>query len=810
MVIEKKLFRISARHTLTVTLVLALCLASGCPEPEGLDKPVIAVAEPDAATAALWWPPQRNVWTPIGWKDHLFRFNVLYNGTVIAQPDPVGREVTAKWASQGVQLTVSPSATGEPPAQLRREPYQLCSLPDRGLGLQGWNANPTPVLRTEWPLEQGLVLKEEIFAHVPGGEEVQTGIEPLYAWVRLSVSQVDELKAPESFSFLLQLDAVHIRRTMEQEANLLVFPERSAYPRKLKFEEEAEGPGTVCRIVEPDGRVRLAAVSGADIRFRFEGKKPVSAGGAANYFLTLTLPAREGAHADLLLPMLPEEREAVGRELDLGYENALAECDRYWSAAPATAARIETPEKQLDKALEMGVKFAEIIAEKNPETGDYSFLSGAWQYDRLWPTPTSMTAHMLLDVLGYHEAVERHIELFRKFQGSVKPPGPSYQIHPGYFSSPKSLTSIDWLADHGAILYEVSRHALLTGDKEFTGRWLEAVIRGCEFIRDNRLRTDHDCVKGVLPPAVATDRGVTNQSAWSIGWNYKGLCEAAKLLNKTGNPRAAEFEQECRDYRESFIAALRQSALQMPQWTDSRGEKHRMVPHALSDDGGNLHAFYLDAGPLFLVWSGLLSASDELMRETLLFLREGPNTKVYDPRGNCWQRPVLIHEMSSCEPCYSWNAYHSWQLGDRPRYLECLYSLLTGALSPQTYISCETREGIYGNVFATPLLADLVRLAVVDDQLETGTLHLLRLAPLAWLKEDIQTRFDNLPTEFGPVSLDFRLEAGGKTLAVAYGNNYREKPGRVVLHVPPLPGLREVAVNGRTFKAQPGGEVKLE
>ena len=309
---------------------------------------------------------------------------------------------------------------------------------------------------------------------------------------------------------------------------------------------------------------------------------------------------------------------------------------------------------------------------------------------------------------------------------------------------------------------------------------------------------------------MATDRGVTNQSAWSIGWNYKGLCEAAKLLNKTGNPRAAEFEQECRDYRESFIAALRQSALQMPQWTDSRGEKHRMVPHALSDDGGNLHAFYLDAGPLFLVWSGLLSASDELMRETLLFLREGPNTKVYDPRGNCWQRPVLIHEMSSCEPCYSWNAYHSWQLGDRPRYLECLYSLLTGALSPQTCISCETREGIYGNVFATPLLADLVRLAVVDDQLEAGALHLLRLAPLAWIKDDFETRFDNLPTEFGPVSLDFRLEAGGKTLAVAYGNNYREKPGRVVLHVPPLPGLREVAVNGRTFKAQPGGEVKLE
>ena len=42
--------------------------------------------EPDAALADTWWPPQRNVWTPIGWPNHLFRFNVIYNGTVVAQP----------------------------------------------------------------------------------------------------------------------------------------------------------------------------------------------------------------------------------------------------------------------------------------------------------------------------------------------------------------------------------------------------------------------------------------------------------------------------------------------------------------------------------------------------------------------------------------------------------------------------------------------------------------------------------------------------------------------------------------------------
>ena len=36
----------------------------------------------------------------------------------------------------------------------------------------------------------------------------------------------------------------------------------------------------------------------------------------------------------------------------------------------------------------------------------------------------------------------------------------------------------------------------------------------------------------VMPPAVATDRGVPTQSVWNIGWNYKGLTSAVRLLKR--------------------------------------------------------------------------------------------------------------------------------------------------------------------------------------------------------------------------------------------------------------------------------------
>ena len=77
-----------------------------------------------------------------------------------------------------------------------------------------------------------------------------------------------------------------------------------------------------------------------------------------------------------------------------------------------------------------------------------------------------------------------------------------------------------------------------------------------------------------------------------------------------------------------------------------------------------------------------------------------------------------------------------------------MYSLLTGALSRQTYIACETRHGIFG-IPANQMLVDLIRLSVIDDAIQDNELHLLRLVPQAWLTTDYVTRFENMPTEFG-------------------------------------------------------------
>ena len=100
-----------------------------------------------------------------------------------------------------------------------------------------------------------------------------------------------------------------------------------------------------------------------------------------------------------------------------------------------------------------------------------------------------------------------------------------------------------------------------------------------------------------------------------------------------------------------------------------------------------------------------------------------------------------------------------------------------------------------------------VKLCVIDDLIDPVALHLLRLTPKAWLKEDYLTRFENVPTVFGPVTVHFQLDSGGKTLKVHFDAEFHHPPKKVILHVPPLHNLQRIYVNGQEFSAAAGDVV---
>lgn len=735
-------------------------------------------AEPNFDTACGWWSDLPNIWTPVGWEGHLFRFSVLWDGTLIAQPHLNRR--TEAWRDQGAQIACRP-ITGPLPG-------------DDGWNTQGWNAGPAPVLWTE-KFTEGILYRQDVFAHVPGGRTVERGDEPLFAWIRLSLADtVEALPLEDETAFDVAIQGVHLSYSMSLRNNVLVHPEQARYPRSLALEGTvAEGP----RVVEPDGRVRLAVAPHAGCRASLTAPNRHD---TAFRLMLGGLAVRKGASVDLLLPMIPVDRATFDRELALGYEGALQETAAFWGAQRARRTTIfQVPESFVTQAAEHSTRFSRLLAETNPATGKCCKISGSPHYADLWSTPIAMDLIMLMDTLGEHEFVAPYLEIFKDEQGTVTPPGDAYTPHPGYLSSPALYKSIDWLCDNGALLYTLSMHGLLSGDADYIARFTDTIVKSCEWIKVHRAMTGHGGYEGVLPAAVATDMGTRVQAVWSDGWNYKGLCAAVRLLKRSGHPRAAEFEQEARHYQAAYLAALRDKCRTMPVWKDTQGAGHVLVPTALSGEQRfeTRHAFYLDAGPLFLVFSGLVNADDPLMRDVLLWFREGPQRHYYRRDSYIWQVPCLDHEMSSCEPCYSWNVFHSWQLGDREKFLEGMYSLFAGGLSRKTCISCETRGGITGTVFAAPLAVYLARLVVIDDQWCEDELHLLRFLPAAWCAPGKPAVFEAMPTAFGPVSLRLERSADGTTLEVDFQSAERHVPKRTVLHTPPLAGLTNLRVNGR-------------
>ncbi|WP_344150554.1 hypothetical protein [Kribbella yunnanensis] len=758
--------------------------------------------EPNVQEALRWWAPQRGVWTPVGWKSHLFRFDMFYNGTMVCQPAvalPVGhpKPYLDAYVNKDFQVTpVMPDRGVIPPMPTGR--YYLYKG-DFGVGIQGWQQDKhTPVLWTEHRRQEGVVLRQSVFAHLRGAPDVQTALEPIYAWTRFSIEQVSEVRPPASFSFVLRLSKAYIKHRIDppqqQDAfvTMEVIPATAPLDTTLKIEQVFNpGPEPVpARVFDGAGLVRMAvSVPGAT----------TLTGANGVYDLTVNIQARKGAYVDVLVPMLPQPRAEIDAELALGYAGALAQAETYWARKPATAASVSTPEPYVDQFFRRSVQLAEIIGEKSPDTGKHTFLSGSYGYDMLWSTPTSMVSHMFLDLLGYHDVVASHLELYLAVQGTVEPPGDDYKqfSRDGFFATPAQLQPFHWLSDHGAILEAAARHVLLSGDQAFLNRWLTPIVKACEFIQRACQYQGHAAVKGLMPPGKANDTAQVQQAISSQAWIHRGLRTAVQLLQRISHPRANEFAQLADSFRTIYANTLRQEATTAPRWTDPSGVKHPILPSKFYGNESawpDLEAF--DGGALMSVYADLLPADDPLMTSFVEFFRVGPNVANFDPAHHtALDRVVLDHEQSSGEPCYSWNLFHSWQRGDRAHFLEGLYGLLTGAISPDTFISGEHRHGMYGTLFTQPLITWAARHAVIDDAVTLGELHLLRLCPLAWISKDSETVFDKMPTLFGPLSLRFRLSADGKTLNVTH-SALAQSPSRITVHRPPVPGLERLVVNG--------------
>lgn len=600
----------AVRHRVLIAIALLVLPMSAM----GIQEGKMNTVEPNLEIAKTWWPEMAKKWTVVGWPEHIARFNVLFDGTILSyfingSPATGRAGISEPYAQFSFFPAISPDQLTQDVGILGKPHYTdlTTTRADYGDVVQGWDDSNTPVLWSEWAWH-GYLLREQVFAHVPGGQALKRGDEPLFAWVRLSVHYASPgLPLEKQLGFAVRINGFNRNASMEVKHNLSGTTPK--YARDLKAEGDYQA-GQAFRILEPDGRVRIAVAPGVDSKALLKTGAPT----ADDSVLYVQLPPNEGAYVDLLIPMAPADRAVLDKELALGYDGAFKEAEAFWSATPASAARFDVPEDGITQAIRRNLQVDRVTAEKDPATGDtYVVTAGFWYGDYTWATPVSIAMAGFLDPMGYHDLVARYLKPFKENQGKVTPPGESFKQHPGYLEVPQRNVFLNWLTDHGAILWVMAQHGLLTGDKQYIEEYTPVIVKACEWIRDARRIKGHGGVLGVMPPAGSSDDESRVQNCWSDGWIYKGLTTAVEFLKATHNPRAAEFEAEAQDYRATFRNAFRTKAETMPTWPDDSGKQRRFVPFSLSHEKEwqFRHLFYLDTGPMQLVFAGLMDADDE-------------------------------------------------------------------------------------------------------------------------------------------------------------------------------------------------------
>src|SRR5690606_8044446 len=184
------------------------------------------------------------------------------NGTIISEPfsDLSSRKNAAKFKGDDFLVSFTPWPDMNVPDLPATQTPQWTR--DGGHGKQGWKEDTaTPALWTDFLLQEGLVIRKEVFGHLSSGGDVQSRLERLFAWIRLSVIHVDPVHAVDRFPMILQLSGNYhelIGRFMhENGVTVDVLPDRAAYPRGLSATRYEKGGQTGLRILEPDGRLRF-------------------------------------------------------------------------------------------------------------------------------------------------------------------------------------------------------------------------------------------------------------------------------------------------------------------------------------------------------------------------------------------------------------------------------------------------------------------------------------------------------------------------------------------------------------------------
>jgi len=451
-------------------------------------------------------------------------------------------------------------------------------------------------------------------------------------------------------------------------------------------------------------------------------------------------------------------RRSADVPLDLPHVESLRRrTEDFWQTRDLPYDRLEIPDAGVQALLDSAIR--NIYQAREIKNGLPAFQVGPTCYRGLWVVDGSFLLEAMT-YLGRADETRNGVKYLMSFQREDG----SFMLIDGHWK------------ETGIALWAITRHARLTGDKNWPREAWPAVERGFAFIRKMRAMPAAGQPNARLIPDGFSDGGLADKvpEYTNIYWTMAGLraaVEAARWLGKA--EEAEDWQKEYDDFVQTFRRAAER---------DTRADAHgnHYLPIRMRYDEkippqkaqwAFLHSLF--PGKVFL-------PDDPLVGGNLAMLKAVEKEGLVQDTG--WLKDGIWTYFGSF---YG----HAWLwLGDGDKAARTLYAFGNHA-SPllawrEEQMPVGQGDQVVGDMPHNWASAEFIRLVRHSLILERGSeLHLFEAMPAKWARPGSITRVKDIATEFGPVSFEFRVARDGASGTLKLTPPQRTPPTRIVLHL---------------------------
>ncbi len=259
------------------------------------------------------------------------------------------------------------------------------------------------------------------------------------------------------------------------------------------------------------------------------------------------------------------DAEELARLREISYERETPKVLDYWRERLAKGMIIDVPDPAVMDFYRANMWHNIITTDRDPDTGLYNQGVGTVRY-RVFANETVMIARSM-DMRGEHAEAERFIEPMLRYQGQEPLKG-RYSTKEGVFHSAGEYTHGEYAMNHGFVLWGVADHYLMTRDKAYLQRTAPQLIKGCDFLINERKSTmgkpgtPRPEYHGLSPASSLED--VVEYQYWfaTNGYFYLGMKRVAQALADIRHPEAPRIAAEAEKYRQDIETAMREAITQ--------------------------------------------------------------------------------------------------------------------------------------------------------------------------------------------------------------------------------------------------------